>query len=172
MFSAAAGKDVLVAGVLLQEKTTLLYERLFPDATMPFSSSTGFRSQFTTSQPAERSRERHSTLYYSVANQEVVQVQYDHSWLQSLARDQLNVVFALFYWPCPCFRPPGDYFRTTKMDLCLLKPKAFSWQGNQKKMLTRYEIVLQYFTTVALFYQSCLRLCNTVKFNGLFACPD
>ena len=36
MVSAAAGKDVLVAGVLLQEKAKLLYERLFPNATAPF----------------------------------------------------------------------------------------------------------------------------------------
>ena len=61
-------KDVLVTGVLLQEKAKLLYERLFPDATTPFSASTGFRSRFTTSELAERSRERCSTLYYSVAN--------------------------------------------------------------------------------------------------------
>ena len=53
MFSAAAEKDVLVAGVLLQEKAKLLYERLFPDATTPFSASTGFRSRFTTSELAE-----------------------------------------------------------------------------------------------------------------------
>ena len=43
MFSAAAGKDVRLTGVLLQEKAKLLYERLFPDATTPFSASTGFR---------------------------------------------------------------------------------------------------------------------------------
>ena len=61
-------KDVPVTGVLLQEKANLLYERLFPDATTPFSASTGFRSRFTTSELAERSRERCSTLYYSVAN--------------------------------------------------------------------------------------------------------
>ena len=63
-------KDVRVTGVLLQEKAKLLYERLFPDATctMPFSASTGFKSQFTTSELAERSRKRCSTLYYSVAN--------------------------------------------------------------------------------------------------------
>ena len=29
-------KDVLVAGVLLQEKAKLLYERLYPDCTTPF----------------------------------------------------------------------------------------------------------------------------------------
>ena len=34
-------KDVLVTGVLLQEKANLLYERLFPDATTPFSASMG-----------------------------------------------------------------------------------------------------------------------------------
>ena len=49
MFSAAAGKDVPVTGVLLQEKAKLLYERLFPHATTPFSASTGFKSRFTTS---------------------------------------------------------------------------------------------------------------------------
>ena len=36
-------KDVPVTGVLLQEKAKLLYERLFPDATTPFSASMGFR---------------------------------------------------------------------------------------------------------------------------------
>ena len=36
MFSAAAGKDVLVIEVVLQEKAKLLYERLFPHATKPF----------------------------------------------------------------------------------------------------------------------------------------
>ena len=39
-------KDVLVTGVLLQEKTKLLYQRLYPDATTPFSVRTGFRSRF------------------------------------------------------------------------------------------------------------------------------
>ena len=39
-------KDVPVTGVLLQEKAKLLYERLYPDATTPFSASTGFRSRF------------------------------------------------------------------------------------------------------------------------------
>ena len=61
-------KDVPVTGVLLQEKAKLLYERLFPDATTPFSASMEFRSRFTTSELAERSHERCSTLYYSVAN--------------------------------------------------------------------------------------------------------
>ena len=62
-------KDILVIGVLLQEKTKLLlYEQLFPDATTPFSTSMVFRSQFTMSELAEQSRERCSTLYYSVAN--------------------------------------------------------------------------------------------------------
>ena len=70
MFSAAAGKDVLVTGVLLLEKAKLLYEQLFPDGTTPFSASTGFISQFTTSEQAERSHKRCSTLYYSVAKQE------------------------------------------------------------------------------------------------------
>ena len=37
----------------------------FPNPTTPFSSSTGFRSWFTTSELAEQSRERCSTLYYS-----------------------------------------------------------------------------------------------------------
>ena len=41
-------KDAPVTGVLLQEKAKLLYERLFPDATTPFSASTG--SRFTTSE--------------------------------------------------------------------------------------------------------------------------
>ena len=67
-FSAAEAKDVPVTGVLLQEKAKLLYERLFPNATTHFSSSMGFRSGFITSEPAERSRECCSTLYYSVAN--------------------------------------------------------------------------------------------------------
>ena len=35
-------KDILVTRVLLQEKAKLLYEQLFPDATTPFSASTGF----------------------------------------------------------------------------------------------------------------------------------
>ena len=61
-------KHVLVTGVLLQEKAKLLYERLFPHATTPFSASTGFISRFTTCELAERSGERCSTLYYSVAN--------------------------------------------------------------------------------------------------------
>ena len=39
-------KDVPVTSVLLQEKAKLLYERLYPDATTPFSASTGFRSRF------------------------------------------------------------------------------------------------------------------------------
>ena len=38
-------KHVLIAGVLLQEKAKLLYEQLFPDATIPFSDSTRFTSQ-------------------------------------------------------------------------------------------------------------------------------
>ena len=34
-------------------------------------------------------------------------------------------IVALFYWSCPRFRPPGNYFKTTKMGLCLLeRPKA------------------------------------------------
>ena len=40
----------------------------FPDATTPFSSSTGFWSQFTTSELDERSCVHCSTLYYSMAN--------------------------------------------------------------------------------------------------------
>ena len=61
-------KKTLVTGVLLQEIAKLLYKQLSPDATTPFSASTGVRSRFTTSELAERSRERCSTLYYSVAN--------------------------------------------------------------------------------------------------------
>ena len=69
MFSAAAGKDVLlVTGVLLKEKAKLLYERLFTDAATPFSASTEFRPRFITFELAERSREHCSTLYYGVAN--------------------------------------------------------------------------------------------------------
>ena len=68
MFSAVAEEDVLVTGVLLQKKAKLLYERLFPDATMTFSANTDFRSQFTMSELAERSRKCSNTLYYSVAN--------------------------------------------------------------------------------------------------------
>ena len=71
MFSAAAGKDLAVTGVLLQKKVKLLYEGLFPNATMPFSSSKGLGSLFTTSElhvhVAERNRERCNTVYYSVA---------------------------------------------------------------------------------------------------------
>ena len=54
-FSAAVGKDVPVTRVLQQKKEKLLYmyERLFPNATTPFSSSTGFRSQFTMSKLSE-----------------------------------------------------------------------------------------------------------------------
>ena len=63
-------KDVAVAGVLLQEKAKLLYERFFLNATTPFSSSTGLGSRFTTCELAERSREHCSTLNYSAANQE------------------------------------------------------------------------------------------------------
>ena len=61
-------KDVPVTGVLPQEKAKLLYEQLFPDATMPFSASMRFRSQFTTSELAEQHLEHCSTLYYCVAN--------------------------------------------------------------------------------------------------------
>ena len=68
IFSGAAGKDVLVTGVLLQEKAKVLYERLFPDATTHFLSSKGLWSQFTMSELAERSCARCSTLYYSVAH--------------------------------------------------------------------------------------------------------
>ena len=68
MFSAAAGKDVVVTGVLLQEKGKPPYERLFPDATTSFSASTGLGSQFTMCDLAEQSCEHCSTLYYSVAN--------------------------------------------------------------------------------------------------------
>ena len=56
-------KDFLVTGVLLPEKAKLLYEQVFPVATIPFSSSIGVRSRFTTSELAERSRKRYSTLY-------------------------------------------------------------------------------------------------------------
>ena len=49
-------KDVAVTGVLLQEKAKLLYEQLFPNATIPFSSSTGLGSRFTMSELAEQSR--------------------------------------------------------------------------------------------------------------------
>ena len=45
-------KDIAAIGVLLQEKAKLLYEQLFPNATTPFSSSTGFGSWFTTSELA------------------------------------------------------------------------------------------------------------------------
>ena len=39
-------KSVPVTGVLLQEKATLFYQRLYPDATTPFFASAGFRSRF------------------------------------------------------------------------------------------------------------------------------
>ena len=45
----------------------------------------------------------------------------DHSLLQSLAGDRMIVTLTLVYWPCPQFKPPRDYFRTTKMGLCLPK---------------------------------------------------
>ena len=72
----------------------------------------------------------------------------DHSWLQSLAHDRLNVVSALFYHP-------GTWFRLDLQEitlglvagLCLpKKPKAFFQQGSHKKILTRYDIVLQSLT--------------------------
>ena len=49
---------------------------------------------------------------------------------------------ALFYWSRPRFRPPGEYFRTTKMGFCLLeRSKAFSRHGSREKTLTRYGII-------------------------------
>ena len=44
----------------------------------------------------------------------------------ALAHDQLNIALRLYYRPCPLFRPPGRY--------------------SHKKMLTRYDIVLQSLT--------------------------
>ena len=67
-------KDVASIWVLLQEKAKLLYEWLFPDATMPLLAGTGFRSWFAMSELAERSHEHCSTLFYSVANYEVWQI--------------------------------------------------------------------------------------------------
>ena len=40
-FQQQREEDVPVTGVLLPEKANLLYELLFPDATTPFSASTG-----------------------------------------------------------------------------------------------------------------------------------
>ena len=51
-------KDVAVTAVLLREKAKLLYERFLPNATMPFSSSTGLGSRFTTSELAEWNHEQ------------------------------------------------------------------------------------------------------------------
>ena len=73
---------------------------------------------------------QHPRLLSKTVNAVVWQIKrrgkYDHSWLQSLARDRLIVVLAPFYSPCPWFRPPGDYFRATKMGLCLPKLEAQS----------------------------------------------
>ena len=46
----SSGKKMfpLYTGVLLQEKAKLLYEHLFPDATVPFAACTGFRTRFIT----------------------------------------------------------------------------------------------------------------------------
>ena len=134
-------KDVAVTGDLLLEIAKLLYERLFPNATTPFSSSTGLGSRFTTCELA--SEAANAVVHCITAWQIKRRGKEDHSWLQSLACDQLNVALVLFCQPCPRFRPPGDYFRTTKTGLCLPNgPKAFSWQGSHKKMLTRYDIIL------------------------------
>ena len=54
MFSAATEKDILVTGVLLQEKANVLYELLFPDATMPFLPVQDLDHDFTTSGLAEQ----------------------------------------------------------------------------------------------------------------------
>ena len=62
-FQRQQENDILVTQVLLQEKAKLLYEWLCPDATMPFSASTGFRSWFTTSELAEWSRKHCSTVW-------------------------------------------------------------------------------------------------------------
>ena len=40
----------MITRVLLQVKAKLLYEQLFPNVTMPLSSSMGLGSQFTTSE--------------------------------------------------------------------------------------------------------------------------
>ena len=83
-------KDVLVTGVLLQEKAKLLYERLFPDATTLFSASTGFRSRFTMS---EQLSEAVNAVVHCITMWQVKrQGKEDHSWLKSLARDRLNVL--------------------------------------------------------------------------------
>ena len=58
------------------------------------------------------------------------------------SRDRLIVTH--FYRPCPLFRRPVDYFRTTEVGLCWPeRTKAFSQHGSRKKMLTWYSIILQ-----------------------------
>ena len=63
MFSAAAVKRRSGHWSSATGESNLLYERLFPDATLPFAASTGLRSQFTMFMLTERSRECSSTLY-------------------------------------------------------------------------------------------------------------
>ena len=105
------------------------------NATMPLSSSMGSRSQFTMSKLAERSC-KHCITAWPIKRRG----KWDHSWVQSLACDWQIVAFPLFYLPCPRFRPPGDYFRTTKTGLYVRGP--FSWKGSHKKMLMEYDIIL------------------------------
>ena len=107
----------------------------------------------------------------------------DHSRLQSLTRDRLNVALvprlALFYWPysslCPQLRPPGEHVRSTKTGLCWpTRPKAFSWQGTHKKMLTRYDIILAH-TVVSVDYngrQSAIHRARTPSDRSLLLCAE
>ena len=93
-------------------------------------------------------------MYTCSGNEEIVQ-----HLTRLLYTSLVVIVLTFFYWPCPWLRPPGDYFRTTKTGVCLLKkPKAFSRQGSYKKMLMRYDMILQYSPIIVLFYPSCLRL--------------
>ena len=50
VFGTPAGKDVVVTGVLLQEKAKLPVQTTFPNATTLCPCCTGFRSRFTKSE--------------------------------------------------------------------------------------------------------------------------
>ena len=68
MFSVPAGKRRCGHWSFATGESKAAVRMTLPNATTFFPCSTGFRSQFTTSELAERSREHCGTLYYCIAN--------------------------------------------------------------------------------------------------------
>ena len=98
----------------------------------------------------------------------------DHSWFRSLTRDRLIIALSLFYWPCPQFRPPGDYFVGLQkwVSVCLKGTKPSFGKVVTRKCPRDTISYYGHSPIVALFYWSCPQLYNTIRYNGSFAYPN